>query len=258
MKVEYTAANSPQQNALVEVKFTYLAAKVRAAMHAAAVPRDKRFDFFPEVVITMTKLDWLKLITINKVKKTRIEHYGLPLPNSTQYLCTWGEPGITNTGKDGEIGDQGITGMFVGYTSNHKGDCYRMWNSNTNKVSKTHDVVFLNNMFFRKLMMPVHKKQGTDDEDLNSVQQDERGGTITADSVTGDDDAARVESMDSSVLSTPMVNNNQGQSKYESTYRCTMHYDPMTGRAIGTEATALANYYQRLKHQRWSRYRRGV
>jgi hypothetical protein len=28
----------------------------------------------------MTKLDWLKLITINKVKKTRIEHYGLPHP----------------------------------------------------------------------------------------------------------------------------------------------------------------------------------
>jgi hypothetical protein len=46
----------------------------------------------------MTKLDWLKLITINKVKKTRIEHYGLPLPNFTQYLCTWGEAGIFKTG----------------------------------------------------------------------------------------------------------------------------------------------------------------
>jgi hypothetical protein len=28
--------------------------------------------------MTMTKLDWLKPITINKVKKTRIEHYVLP------------------------------------------------------------------------------------------------------------------------------------------------------------------------------------
>ena len=30
VKMEYTAANTPQQNALVEVKFTYLAAKTRA------------------------------------------------------------------------------------------------------------------------------------------------------------------------------------------------------------------------------------
>jgi hypothetical protein len=89
VKMEYTAANTPQQNALVGVKFTYLAARARAAMHAAAVPRDRRLDFFPEVVMTMTKLDWLKLITINKVKKTRIEHYGPPLPNLSQYLRTW-------------------------------------------------------------------------------------------------------------------------------------------------------------------------
>ncbi len=31
--------------------------KGRAAMHAAAVPRDRRLDFFPEVIMTMTKLD---------------------------------------------------------------------------------------------------------------------------------------------------------------------------------------------------------
>jgi hypothetical protein len=91
VKVEYTAANTPQQNTLVEVKFTYLAAKARAAMHAAEVPRDRRLNFFPEAVMFMTKLDWLKLITINNVKKTRIEHYGQPLPNFTKYLCTWGE-----------------------------------------------------------------------------------------------------------------------------------------------------------------------
>ena len=67
----------------MEVEFTYLASKARAAMHAAEVPRNRRFEFFPKVIMTMTKLDWLKLITINKVKKTRIEHYGLPLPNLT-------------------------------------------------------------------------------------------------------------------------------------------------------------------------------
>jgi hypothetical protein len=52
-----------------------------------------------------------------------------------------------------------------------------MWNpNNTTKVSETRDMVFLNRMFFRTPTLPVHKKQGTDDEDLDSVQQDERGG----------------------------------------------------------------------------------
>jgi hypothetical protein len=53
--------------------------------------------------------------------------------------------------------------------------------------------------------------------------------------------------MDSSVPDTPVVNNNLGQSKYGHAYRCTTHYDPMTGPTIGAEATALANYYQCLK-----------
>jgi hypothetical protein len=148
VKMEYTAANTPQQNALVEVKFTYLASKARAAMHAAEVPRNRRFEFLPEVIMTMTKLDWLKLITVNKVKKTRIEHYGLTLPNFTKYLCTWGEARIIKTGKDGKIGDQGVMGMFVGYASNHEGNCYRMWNPNTKKISETHDIVFLKRVFF--------------------------------------------------------------------------------------------------------------
>jgi hypothetical protein len=73
------------------------------------------------------------------------------------------------------------------------------------------------------------------------------GGTITADFVTGDNNAATIESIDSSVPDTPMANNNQGQSKYGHTYRHTMHYDPTTGHTIGTEAAVLANYYQCLK-----------
>ncbi len=56
-----------------------------------------------------------------------------------------------------------------------------------------------------------------------------------------------VESVDSSVPDTPVVNNNLGESKYGHTYRCTLHYDPTIGCTIGAEATALANYYQCLK-----------
>jgi hypothetical protein len=55
---------------------------------------------------------------------------------------TWGEAGNIKIGEDGKIGDRGVTGMFVGYTSNHEGDCYRMWNPNTKKIFETRDVCF--------------------------------------------------------------------------------------------------------------------
>jgi hypothetical protein len=67
------------------------------------------------------------------------------------------------------------------------------------------------------------------------------------DYVTNDDNAATVELVDSSVPDTSVVNNNLGQSKYGCTYRRTMHYYPTTGRTTGTEAMALASYYQCLE-----------
>ncbi len=137
--------------------------------------------------------------------------------------------------------------MFMGYASNHKGNCYRMWNPNTKKISKTREVVFLKRMFFETPKKPVHNRQGTDDRDLDSVQQDKRGGTTTADFVTVDDDAATVESVDSSVPDNPVVINNLGQSKYGRMYRRATYHDPTAGCMIGAEATALANYYQCLK-----------
>jgi hypothetical protein len=83
--------------------------------------------------------------------------------------------------------------MFFGYASNYTGDCYRMWNPKTKKVSGMRDVVFLNRMFFKTPKMQVHKKQVTSDDDLDSVQQDKRGATITADFVAGNNDAATVD-----------------------------------------------------------------
>jgi hypothetical protein len=101
--------------------------------------------------MTITKLGWIKLVIINCVKKTRIEHYRLPIPRFAPYLRTWGETGTVKTGIDRKMGDQGQGGtcMFVGYASNDKGDCCRMWNLKTKIVFKTCDVVFLNRMLFK-------------------------------------------------------------------------------------------------------------
>jgi hypothetical protein len=81
VKMEYTAANTPQQNALVEVKFTYLA--------ATAVSRNRRLDFFPEVVMTMTKLDWLKLSQSIRLKRPGLSIMVYPYPFIPSIYVPW-------------------------------------------------------------------------------------------------------------------------------------------------------------------------
>jgi hypothetical protein len=100
--------------------------------------------------------------------------------------------------------------MFVGYASNHKGDCNRMWNPKTKMVSETLDVVILNRMYSNTLknMKKLRKKQDPEDTELESVWQDKKGGTVTKEFDVYDNDASGIDSVGSSVPDTPMVNSN--------------------------------------------------
>ena len=53
------------------------------------------------------------------------------------------------TRKDGKVGDHRVMCMFIGYTGNYIGDCYRIWSPNTGRVSETRDVIFLHRMFYQ-------------------------------------------------------------------------------------------------------------
>ncbi len=113
------------------------------------------------------------------------------------------------------------------------------------RLSDIHDVVFFNKMYLQapEKIKKLSKRQDPEDTESESVQQDERGDIVTMEFDSSNDDFSVVDS----VGPTPTINCIPGQSKYGCTYRRTMHYDPTTGRTIGAEATALANYYQCLK-----------
>ena len=63
------------------------------------------------------------------------------IPKIVNYLRTFGEAGIVKNGKDGKVGDRGITMLFVGYADEHAGNCYRMYNPVTSRVSVTQEVI---------------------------------------------------------------------------------------------------------------------
>jgi hypothetical protein len=125
---ENTTRKTPQQNLKAEAGFTVIAAKARAMLSAAQVPREERHKMWGEVAKTATSLDNLIAVTINGETKTRYEHAGLQIPSFVKHLSTFGEAGIVKNMKDGKVGDRGIKMMFVGYAEEHTGNCYRMYN----------------------------------------------------------------------------------------------------------------------------------
>jgi hypothetical protein len=63
------------------------------------------------------------------------------IPKIVNYLRTFGKAGIVKNGKDGKVGYRGITMLFVGYADEHAGNCYRMYNPVTSRVSVTQEVI---------------------------------------------------------------------------------------------------------------------
>jgi hypothetical protein len=107
----------------------------------AQVLREEHHKMWGEVAKTATALDNLIAVTINRETKTRYEHAGLQIPLFVKHLRTFGEAGIVKNMKDGKVGDRGITMMFVGYTEEHTGDCYRMYNPFMLQICELHDII---------------------------------------------------------------------------------------------------------------------
>ncbi len=93
---------------MAELAFTVLAAKSRAMLSAAQVPKDERYKLWGETVMTATALDNLMIPVTggNGKTKTRYEHAGHNIPKFVRYLRTFGEAGIVKNTKDGKVGNR--------------------------------------------------------------------------------------------------------------------------------------------------------
>ena len=93
LQYEYTARDTPQQNALAEIGFTTFGGRAKAMLNNANVLAAKRHLLIPKVIKTATLLDGLTLITIDGVTKTRYEHLFGEIPSFAKHLRIWGEAG---------------------------------------------------------------------------------------------------------------------------------------------------------------------
>ena len=150
IKFEFTAARTPQQNARVEKGFETIYNRGRASMIAANVPLSKRYILAKDCFNTMVKLDGMSIIKYNNNDKCRVEHWGEAIPPIHKHLVQWGWAGVVKTkdSKTAKLEERGQIMMMVGYSDDHTGDCYRMFNERTMKVLTTRDVKWLQRMYY--------------------------------------------------------------------------------------------------------------
>ena len=236
---ENTARKTPQQNSYAELAFTVIAAKTRAVMNAAQIPKSERFKMWSEAATTVTALDNLIPVTFNGETKTRYEHAGYEIPKFAKYLRTFGEAGIVKNGKDGKVGDRGITMVFVGYADGHAGNCYRMYNPVTSRVSVTRDIIWMGRMYFtnenceKTKVLPVIAVPITNDvtnEDL-SVTEIIKIGLPNSLGREGTEEVAKTDSPSKEGWMT--VTTKKGRQSIPPG-----RYDPTTGKTVSWNVTA--------------------
>ena len=148
---EFTARDTPQQNSLAEVGFVTLANHGRAMMHRANLPMMDRYHLAHEAFQCATQLDRLTVVEVEGITKTCNEHFVGQNPMFAKHLRTWGEAGTVKikTSMSPKLNNKGTHCMFIGYTYNHLGDCYKMYNVKTRRTCETHDIIWLKQMFYK-------------------------------------------------------------------------------------------------------------
>jgi hypothetical protein len=147
-----TARNMPQQNHLAELAFSHIANLGQALMNHANVPLIWRYKLFAKAFKTATLLNGLHVIELDGIQATRYEHWCGSNPKFANHLRTWGKAGTVNLKSKAtpKVADRGIQCMMVGYSTNHTGDCYEMWDPNTGGVHTTRDIIWPKRMYFTK------------------------------------------------------------------------------------------------------------
>jgi hypothetical protein len=115
-------------------------------MRAASIPENHRYRVFPDAVRTSVQLDALCLISLNRIEKTRHEHFFGNLPSYVKHLRTWGEAGKVKirSSTDAKLKDaSGMVCLMIGYANQNSGDTYRMYDPVTKNVYETRDIQWL-------------------------------------------------------------------------------------------------------------------
>jgi hypothetical protein len=119
-------------------------------MARANIPLDVRYKIWRYAFKTATLLDGLIVETGGDKTATRYVLWAGENPKFASHLRTWGEAGSIKTRVRGtpKIADRGTQCMMAGYSTDHDGDCYQVWDPIMGGIHDTRDVTWMHRMFF--------------------------------------------------------------------------------------------------------------
>ena len=142
---EYTAPGKPQQNGVVERAFVTIIGSARAMMNHAGFTVAKRQQLWCVAAQTATVLD--NILVQESAKKPPFPEF---LGVDAKYAKHWrvfGEMCVVadTNNKVGrtKIDPRGKISFFVGYSTQHAGDLYRLLKPKTSRVTHSRDVKWI-------------------------------------------------------------------------------------------------------------------
>ena len=139
---EYTAPGTPQQNGVVERAFVTVMGRARAMMNHAGFTMAKRQQLWCEAAQTATILDNI-LVQDSAKSPPFTQCFGVDA-NYAKHLRVFGEMCVM-ADTDNKVGrtkidPRGKISSFVGYSTQHAGDVYRLLNPKTSRAIHSRDV----------------------------------------------------------------------------------------------------------------------
>ena len=127
---EYTAPGTPQQNGVVERAFVTVMGRARAMMNYAGFTMAKRQQLWCEAAQTATMLDNI-LVQESAKSPPFTQFFGVDAKYA-KHLRVFGEMCVV-ADTDNKVGrtkidPRGKISLFVGYSTQHAGDVYRLLN----------------------------------------------------------------------------------------------------------------------------------
>ena len=139
---EYTAPGTPQQNGVVERAFVTVMGRARAMMNHAGFTMAKRHQLWCEAAQAAQMLDNI-LVQGSAKSPPFTQCFGVDAKYA-KHLRVFGEMCVV-ADTDNKVGrtkidPRGKISLFVGYSTQHAGDVYRLLNPKTSRVIHTRDV----------------------------------------------------------------------------------------------------------------------
>lgn len=192
--LEKTAANTPQQNGVVERKLTVLIQRAHAQMRAANFDEDARNMLWAEAINTANDMENISSNTLHKESPYKL----FTGKESKLYaqLVEFGRIGQVplRAKMKGKWKEKSYKAIMVGYAKNHAADTYRLYNPVTRSIVENRDVTWLDwnrlnparNMSIFQEAPELLTEMGIDDEEMPVTTDDQGASHIIP---MGDDDS---------------------------------------------------------------------